>query len=76
MEAKMDNPKIVWEDIHLALWSDGTISIYNSVMGYERRIATYNAAETRELYEVLRKYYEDDQQAIHPESSASTDAGA
>lgn len=76
MEAKMDNPNIVWEDSHLALWSDGTISIHNSIMGYERCIASYNAAETRKLYDALRKHYEDDQRAIHPESSAPTDAGA
>ncbi len=56
----MDNPDIVWEDAHIAMWSDGTISIHNPVMGYERCIAAYNAAKTRELYEVLRKHYGDE----------------
>jgi len=55
-----DAPQIVWEDHHLALWSDGTMSIHNSIMGYERCIADYDAAKTREIYEVLRKHYGDD----------------
>ena len=33
------------------------MSIHNPVMGYDRCIADYNAAKTRELYEVLRKHY-------------------
>ena len=56
----MNNPDILWEDAHLAIWSDGTMSIHHPVMGYERCIADYNAAKTRELYEVLRKHYGDD----------------
>ena len=52
-----DAPHILWEDAHIAIWSDGTMSIHNPVMGYERCIADYNAAQTRELYEVLRKHY-------------------
>jgi hypothetical protein len=56
----MDEPDILWEDANLAIWSDGTISIHNPVMGYERCIANYDAAKTRELYEVLRKHYGDE----------------
>ena len=57
----MDDPKLVWEDVCLALWSNGKLCVYTQEMGYEYLIDSLSPKDVRSLYDALTKFYKENE---------------
>lgn len=55
----MDEPTLVWEDVSLALWSNGTMTVYEQEAGYEYVIDKLSRKDVRSLYNALTKFYKE-----------------